>query len=696
MLQLSLLLLWIVSICLCLTPSSPFVTSLRSLRFPQTRTFSCKSLKSSTMTLQSLKSPEKEFSLSSLITSPLRSMYQSIDNKVPMLKYLWPRKSVQLKVNLLLSIAALFVGKWYTLQIPFAFQHAIDLLSLPSATVSSALRLRTLSSLSVAIIYYGLSRTLSTVFSEIKTCLFTYVSQSVLRKFALDIFHKMHELGSEFHVRNPSGMVSVAYTRAVRGFQSLLFEIVFSVAPMLIELLMGSYILYKKFGVKFAMVTLLTFIFYIAYTVFVTQWKIAIRKRVVDNDGKRNGYFIDSILNHEVVKLFNRENTEAIRYDKFLRRGADLYIDTTNAIAILNLGQAIIFAMGLVTMLLMAASRVQLKLMSVGEFVAVNAMLMQLSQPFNWLGVMYQEIREALVDMDYMTQILSKGKQLSSVVTNTKAGLDLDKLLPLDNSNRSSRIEFRNVKFRYSDGIKEQIEDLSFIVEPGQSIGIVGPSGSGKSTTLRLMTRLLENSEGKILLDDIDIHSLSLESLRRRISVIPQDTSLFDNTLEYNLLFGLSPEEASVSNTIMRDRLEEVIDRCRLRETIQKLPEGLQTLVGERGARLSGGERQKVAIARALLRNPGVILCDEITSSVDAFAEKEIMNTIRLACSNRTIITVAHRLSSIIHCDKIMVMDRGVLLEAGSHKELLKKPGSVYGKMWRSQMGESSSDIFTS
>ena len=607
----------------------------------------------------------------STIKSFVCQMHDIFTIQLPFLQYLWPKDNVKLKLYLLLSVFFMFIGKLVNVKVPFMLQHAIDIISKGKSVTNE---LKYVSSASLALLFYGVSRALTVVFSEAKTCIFAHVSQNVLKKFALEIFRHLHNLDNEFHSSTPSGVISVAYVRAVRGFQTMLFQIVFSIAPTILELYLVSNILHKKCGPIFSFITLLTFTLYLSFTIWITDWRVKVRNELVEIDNSRNGYFIDSILNHEVVKLFTNQDKEEIKYNSYLEKIKQLSIESTYAIAVLNLGQALMFGAGLTASLLTACNKIQLGLMTIGELIAVNSMLLQLSIPLNFVGYTYQEIRQAYVDMGFMRHVLV---DLKPNGVDNKSCNDLDMVAP--RYNNPSKIEFKNVSFQYSnnDGVA-LLKNVSFVINPGQNVAIVGPSGSGKSTILRLITRIFSRYEGQVLLDNVDTSDVTTESLRRRIAVVPQDTSLFSGTIEYNIKYG--------RNNATSDEINRVIGLCNLNETINKM--GLDHQVGERGVKLSGGERQKISIARALLKDPSLILCDEVTSSVDAFAEREIVETLRQATEKRTTITIAHRLSSIIHCDKIIVLDRGQVVESGSHAELLQTNG-VYSKMWNAQTNNS-------
>jgi len=663
--------------------------------------------------------------LRQIVRYPKRKVENTLnffDTQLPMLKYIWPDDSPRLRLYLLSSMVFMFLSKWFNLKVPFLLQRAVDTLSLSGVGGSSTTGMAPVSrSVGLALCFYGLSRAVSVVCAEIKTCLFIHVSQNVLRRFGNTIFTTMHKLDSDFHVETPSGVLSVAYVRAIRGFQTMMFQLVFSVAPTILELAMVAHILSRKFAPSFAAITVATFVSYLCFTAAMTQWRVRIRNQLVDCDNQRNGFFIDSILNHEVVKLFNSEERERLRFDDFLQRIEDLSIETTYSIAVLNFGQAALFGLGLTSSLLIALNKVGMGMMTVGDLIAVNTMFLQLVVPFNLMGYTYQELRQSFVDMTYMRNILSgyqdqqakQEQQGENVLGGGGGGGDKNIDKDFRFSNGPSMLEFRDVFFRYKKsrnaesrdtGIETESEsesglltvaspaaaaaavdedmilkNVSFTINAGENVAIVGPSGSGKSTTLKLIMRMLDANEGKVLIDGKDVTNGSVAALRNQIGVVPQDTCLFDDTVLYNIKYGRP--------NATKEEVDMVVNESNLQETIAKLPDGLLTQVGERGARLSGGERQKVSIARALLCRPSLLLCDEITSSVDAFAEKEIVDALTRSSQvfPRTTITVAHRLSSIAHCDKIIVIKNGRVVEEGTHKSLLSIHNGVYRQMWQLQ-----------
>eukprot|EP01038_Epipyxis_sp_PR26KG_P007256 gene7256-9893_t len=462
--------------------------SIYTKRYYQSNSYSKKRFLKSISSQLSFQNEDSFSSVKKLALTPINNVKNTYNNvkrffttQLPMLQYLWPRDNVRLQVYLLFAMLFMFLGKWFNLQVPFILQRTIDLINKQaSAQSSSKVMIRTAQT---AIATYGFAKALTVVCSEIKTCLFTHVSQNVLRKFANQIFKHLHSLDSEFHLRSPSGVISVAYVRAVRGFQTMLFQLVFSVAPTALELFMVSNILYRRFGASFASITLLTFSLYLAFTVWITQYRVHLRQELVDTDNARNGFFIDSILNHEVVKLFTNEKRELMKFDSFLEKIQQLSIDSTYAIAWLNLGQAALFCSGLTVSLLLSLQRVSRGSMSVGDVIAINSLLLQLAVPFNFIGYTYQELRQSFVDMGYVRQMLIEQQP---TILDPPDAVSMDLLTP---RNGPSTLEFKNVSFNYkiNGTICDEsclldssclITNISFKVEKGQNVAIVGPSGS--------------------------------------------------------------------------------------------------------------------------------------------------------------------------------------------------------------------------
>lgn len=493
---------------------------------------------------------------------------------MPMGKYFWPTER-RLQVYLGLSLVLMYYSKSFNIQIPFILQDTIDSISKVKALGVSAGSGPLFTAAVKAILFYSLLRATSVIFAEVKTCLFSHVWNDLIRNFAKSIFAHFHTLDSTFHMNQPSGILSVAYVRAIRGFQSVVFQTAFSVVPTMLELAMVAIVFFKKFGQIFSSITVMTFLIYSVFTVIVTEWRVSLRKRQVSVDNKRNAFLIDSLLHHETVKLFTSEKTELFKFDSYLSKLQNLSIKSTYAVGLLNVGQALIFCAGLSVMLLTGLQRVKAGTMSIGDLVAVNTMLLQLAIPFNYIGFTYQEIMQSLVDMELIAKYLKHKKPL---ISENRDIIPIHEIVP---QNAGSSISFKNVSFHYvalEDQNREVEEDegedrqktstasnvpvdtmamkarskkrkqkkvrefmlrnISLQVAPGEHVAIVGPSGSGKSTLLKLISRMMTPDSGTIELDSTDVDKVTVESIRQRVAVIPQDTSLFDNTLRYNILFG--------------------------------------------------------------------------------------------------------------------------------------------------------------
>jgi ABC-type transport system involved in Fe-S cluster assembly fused permease/ATPase subunit len=696
-----------------------------------------------------------------------------------MAAYMWPRGDYRTKGLLLSSLTFLVVGKLLNAQVPFVLQRAVDRFSSGGcvAAVGGA------ASLSLFFVY-GLSRVVTVLLNELKTVTFAHISQSALRRFSNTIFGHLHVLDNRFHHDNPSGLLSVAYVRGVRGFQAILFQLVFAVVPTMAELIITATVLTRRCGSKYALATLATFVTYCSYTSLITEWRMKIRRALVDVDNSRNAYFVDSMANSETVKLFSNEAHEAAKFDRFLGAIHFYNLRNTYAIALLNVGQAAIFSLGLTLVMFFTAAEVAAGRMTVGNIVAVNGLLLQLQQPFNFIGYTYQEIRQGFVDMHLMLDLLRKRPEIEDlsgrrhqllqqirVVDDAEAalatrrqekynrqGCGLRRQVAPSNISKSrfrlwsgrarrrwrerreerrlwhrrrslgspafleeedlgrreeghgvvaggddrgcfgvvlpparGELEFRNVTFSYNPGSDPapQLNSVSFVARPGETVALVGSSGSGKSTTLKLLTRLHDACSGSVLVDGADVTELPLVELRRRVAIISQDTVLFDDTVAYNIRYG---NLAAGNKAVVA-----AAKQAQVHGQVLKQRDAYATRVGERGSKLSGGERQRVAIARTVLREPSIMLCDEVTSAVDPETEMEIVDALKHANKGRTCVMVAHRLRSIVHADRILVMRHGRIVESGTHESLLANPrggtgddlnpdaGGFYKKMWRLQ-----------
>ncbi|GAB5584709.1 iron-sulfur clusters transporter ABCB7 [Prionailurus iriomotensis] len=514
---------------------------------------------------------------------------------------------------------------------------------------------------------YGVSRAGAAFFNEVRNAVFGKVAQNSIRRIARNVFLHLHNLDLAFHLSRQTGALSKAIDRGTRGISFVLSALVFNLLPIMFEVTLVSGILYYRCGAQFALVTLGTLGAYTAFTVAVTRWRTRFRIEMNKADNDAGNAAIDSLLNYETVKYFNNENYEAQRYDRFLKTYETASLKSTSTLAMLNFGQSAIFSVGLTAIMVLASQGIVAGTLTVGDLVMVNGLLFQLSLPLNFLGTVYRETRQALIDMNTLFTLLK-------VDTRIK---DKAMASPIQITPQTSTVVFDNVHFEYVEGQKV-LDGVSFEVPAGKKVAIVG--GSGKSTIVRLLFRFYEPQKGNIYLAGQNIQDVSLESLRRAVGVVPQDAVLFHNTIYYNLLYGnihASPEEVYA-----------VAKLAGLHDSILRMPHGYDTQVGERGLKLSaanGGEKQRVAIARAILKDPPVILYDEATSSLDSITEETILGAMRDAVKHRTSIFIAHRLSTVVDADEIIVLDQGKIAERGTHHGLLGNPGSIYSEMWHTQ-----------
>ncbi|HEY2892275.1 MAG TPA: ABC transporter ATP-binding protein/permease, partial [Dongiaceae bacterium] len=510
---------------------------------------------------------------------------------------------------------------------------------------------------------YGLARVLTQSFSELRDAVFARVAQRAIRRVALDTFRHLHSLSMRFHLDRQTGGLSRVIERGAKGIEFLLFFVLFNILPTILEIGLVCGILWYLYDWRYAAVTFATIGGYVWFTFALTEWRIKHRRRMNEADQEANTKAIDSLLNYETVKYFGNEEHEAKRYDVALQVYEREAVRTRVSLAFLNIGQNLIIATGVTLLMGMAAMEVVQGRATVGDFVLVNAYLIQLYLPLNFLGTVYREIRQALIDMEAMFALLGVDVEVAD-----KPGAPALKVA-------GGRVEFRHVAFGY-DPRRPILKDVSFIVEPGRTLAIVGSSGAGKSTISRLLFRFYDVSDGAILIDGQDIADVQQTSLRAAIGVVPQDTVLFNETLEYNIAYGRP--SAGENEVIEAARL------ARLHDLVERLPDGYETKVGERGLKLSGGEKQRVAIARALLKQPAIMLFDEATSALDSRTEKEIQKSLSEVSADRTTLMIAHRLSTVIDADEIIVLEDGSIVERGRHAELLAKSG-VYAAMWARQ-----------
>ncbi len=574
-----------------------------------------------------------------------------------LLPYLW-----EYKFRVAIALSCLVLAKVTNLGIPILMKRLIDALNIKTNSPEVLLVVPV-----GLLLAYGALRISASLFTELRESLFARVTQNAVRKVALQVFEHLHSLALSFHLARQTGGVSRDIERGTRGIQSLIAYSLYSILPTLIEFcLVLGYFAYS-YDIWFATITLVALVLYITFTVVVTEWRTHFRRTMNDMDSKANQKAIDSLLNFETVKYFGNEAFEAGRYDENLVRYQVAAVKSQKSLAVLNLGQQTIIAIGLVLILWLATLGVVDGSMTLGDFVLVNTLMIQLYIPLNFLGVMYREIKQSLTDMDRMFALLNTEKEI--------ADSPHAKLLQIDNYSYGPDVRFENVSFHY-EAKREILHDVSFNIPAGTITAVVGQSGAGKSTLARLLFRFYDVQSGKILIDGQNILDIQQGSLRKAIGIVPQDTVLFNDTIGYNIAYG-NPKAS----------IEEVHEAARAAQIdgfIKHLPDGYETQVGERGLKLSGGEKQRVAIARTLLKKPAMLIFDEATSALDSKTERAFQEELLSLAKNRTTLIIAHRLSTIIHADQILVMEHGQIVERGTHHELLAANGR-YADMWHMQ-----------
>jgi len=569
--------------------------------------------------------------------------------------YFWPKHAPELRLRVVVALAFLALAKLINVGVPVLYKRAVDALTPGTAAVIVVPVM--------LVIAYGAARVLAQVFGELRDAVFAKVGQRAVRQIALRTFRHLHALSLRFHLERQTGGLSRAIERGIRGMDFLLSYMLFSAIPTVLEVAMVAGILWYNFGWTFAVVTLITVVLYVIFTFAITDWRVRFRREMNDRDSEANTRAIDSLLNFETVKYFANEAHEASRFDVALQAYEKAAVKSQTTLAFLNVGQGIIIAIGLVAVMLLAASGVAAGRLTVGAFVMVNAYLVQLYMPLNFLGVVYRNIKQSLIDLESMFRLLDVNAEVT----------DRPGAQPLAVSR--GEIVFDHVSFRY-DERRPILEDVSFRVPPGGTVAIVGSSGAGKSTISRLLFRFYDVDEGRILIDGQDIRDVTQESLRRAIGVVPQDTVLFNDSIRYNIAYG-RPGAGT-------EEIEEAARLANIHDFVAKLPDGYKTPVGERGLKLSGGEKQRVAIARVVLKAPAILVFDEATSALDTKTEREIQKNLEEVSHDRTTLMIAHRLSTVIHADEILVLEQGRVVERGGHGALLAK-GGLYAAMWERQ-----------
>jgi len=576
--------------------------------------------------------------------------------------YLWPKGLPWVKQRVVGALALLVLAKVITVLTPVVYGWAVDSLSDPGNVPGGALALGAIG-LTLA---YGLARVSNVAFQQLRDVVFARVGQRALRMIALETFQHIHALSLRYHITRKTGGLSRVIERGVKGVDYILRLLLFSLGPLLLELALTAGMLWFLFDVWYLAVVMVTIVVYVWYTFTVTEWRVKIRKEMNDQDTRANQRAIDSLLNYETVKYFNAEEREAGRYDEAMAAYAEAAVKTNNSLAYLNLGQGLLINLGLIVVMVMAARGVQAGQLTVGDFVMVNTYMIQITTPLNFLGSMYRDIRQALVDMNDMFHLLEQPAEVT----------DRPDAKPLAVS--GGEIVFDRVEFGY-DPERPILKGLSLRVPPGQRVAVVGSSGAGKSTIGRLLFRFYDVTGGAIRIDGQDLREVTQESLHARIGVVPQDTVLFNDTVGYNIAYG--------RQGATQEEIEAAARSARIHDFIMKLPQGYQTQVGERGLKLSGGEKQRVGIARTLLKDPPILILDEATSALDTATEADIQQELHEMGQGRSVIVIAHRLSTIADADRIVVLEEGRLVEEGTHEALLAR-GGRYAELWSRQTRE--------
>lgn len=576
--------------------------------------------------------------------------------------FLWPSDKQWVRRRVVLALLALLLSKIVAVGTPFLYKAAVDVLAGEDVDPVWALGIGAVG-ITVA---YGMARLLTIGFQQLRDVLFAAVGQRALRQIALETFNHVHALSLRYHITRKTGGLSRIIERGVKGVEFLLRFLLFSIAPLVAELVMIAAVLAVVFDIWYLVAVTVTIFLYVWFTFRVTEWRVKIRREMNEQDTDANQKAIDSLLNFETVKYFGAEEREASRYDGAMERYVFAALKTSYSLAFLNLGQAFLISGGLVAVMIMAAVGVANGTLTVGDFVMVNAYMIQITMPLNFLGTVYREIRQSLVDMGEMFDLLAQPAEVQ------------DRPGAPDLAVTGGQITFQDVHFGYQDD-HAILKGVTLDVPAGRTVAIVGPSGSGKSTIGRLLFRFYDTSDGTLLIDGQDIRNVTQKSLHAAIGVVPQDTVLFNDTIYYNIAYG-RPEAS-------RAEIIEAARAAKIHDFISGLPDGYDTTVGERGLKLSGGEKQRVGIARTILKNPPILLLDEATSALDTETESEIQQELQAMGEGRTVITIAHRLSTIAHADRIVVLESGQIVEEGAHDALLARNGR-YASLWHRQAAE--------
>ncbi len=572
--------------------------------------------------------------------------------------YIWPADRPDLKLRVLVALGLLLLAKVATVMVPFFYKEAVDQLTIEPGSVATLIVVPL-----AMVLAYGMGRVMMILFAQIRDALFAKVGQHAVRTLALRTFQQIHKLSLRFHLERRTGGLARVIERATKGIEVIIRFTILNTIPTVLELIFIAGILGYYFNLWYLLVVVVTVILYVWFTFYVTELRIAIRREMNDTDTDAYAKAIDSLLNYETVKYFNNEAWEARRYDNATARYEKAAIKTYTSLAYMNSGQAVIFTSGLTVCMVMAGYGVAAGTLTIGDFVMINAFLIQLYMPLNFMGTVYREIKQGLIDIQMMFELIGTEPE----ITDTPGAPDLVVT--------AGEVRFENVKFFYEED-RPVLEDMSFVVPPGNTVAIVGPSGAGKSTLSRILYRFYDVAAGRVTIDGQDIRDVTQASLRAAIGMVPQDTVLFNDTISYNIQYGRPNADIA--------EIKQAARMAQIDTFIEAQPQGYGTEVGERGLKLSGGEKQRVAIARTILKGPPILMLDEATSALDVNTERDIQSALASVAKDRTTLVIAHRLSTVVDADEIIVIDGGKIIERGRHRQLLRRKG-LYAEMWNRQ-----------
>ncbi|CAN5299426.1 ABC transporter ATP-binding protein/permease [soil metagenome] len=581
--------------------------------------------------------------------------------------YMWPAERPDLRLRVILALGVLVGAKLITVLVPYLYKWTTDALTAPPVAGADGTLTVGLSALLAVpimlVVAYGVGRILMNVFNNLRDALFAKVGQYAVRNLAFKTFVHMHQLSLRYHLQRRTGGLQRVIERGINGIETIVRFTLLNTLPTFLEFALAAAIITWQFDWTYLVVIVVTVVVYVWFTVKISDWRMKIRRAMNESDQDAHSKAIDSLLNFETVKYFGNEKMEASRYDRAMARYEKAAIQIWTSIAWLNIGQVVIFTIGMTVCMVMSASAVMRGEQTIGDFVLINALLMQLSIPLNFIGMVYREIKQGLIDIEAMFDLLDVAPEI----------VDRPGAAPLKSA--GAEVRFENVSFHY-DPARAILKDVTFSVPAGKTVAIVGPSGAGKSTIARLLFRFYEVTGGRITVDGQDIRDVTQESLRASIGMVPQDTVLFNDTIAYNIGYG-RPDASEAE-------VRAAAATAQIATFVEKLPDGYATQVGERGLKLSGGEKQRVAIARTVLKGPPILILDEATSALDIHTEREIQAALDRVSADRTTLVIAHRLSTIVHADEIIVLDEGRIVERGTHEALLVRNG-LYASMWNRQ-----------